>query len=196
MRPPLAEIGKTSGYVVRQLRRFASIWDDVATRSIPDLEAVGYWLHSHRPASGPSTVVHGDYRLGNMLYSRTAPLRLVAVLDWEMATLGDPLADLGYLCASWAEAGDEDNPLLSLSAATRSAGFPTRAQLADRYAQRTGRDVSALAWYEVLALWKSAIFLEASYGRYLAGTTDDPYFATLEEGIPRIAAAARARTRA
>jgi aminoglycoside phosphotransferase (APT) family kinase protein len=192
-RPPLAEFGKPTGYLERQLRRFSSIWAEVATRHVVDLDAVAAWLAAERPDTIATTLVHGDFRLGNMLYSQAPPARLVAVLDWEMATLGDPLADLGYLLATWAEPGDDEHPMLALSAATRAPGFPTRAQLRNRYAGLTGRDLSALAWYEVLALWKAAIFLEASYGRYLRGTTNDPYFATLREGVPRIAAAARAR---
>lgn len=95
---------------------------------------------------------------------RLAP-RLVAVLDWEMATVGDPLADLGYCLATWAEDGDEPNPMLDLSRATRQPGFPGRAELAARYAEATGLGLDALPWYEVLALWKSAIFLEGSYKR-------------------------------
>jgi aminoglycoside phosphotransferase (APT) family kinase protein len=190
---PLSMIGRPTGYLDRQLRRFASIREAVATRPLPDLDAVQAWLAANRPDSPATTLVHGDYRLGNMLYAATAPARLVAVLDWEMATLGDPLADLGYLCATWAQPGDDENPMLSLSAATRSPGFPTRGELAARYEERTGRDTSGLGWYETFALWKSAIFLEASYGRHLDGTTSDPYFATLGNGIPRLAMAARSR---
>jgi len=193
--PPLAQIGKPTGYLERQLHRFGKIWEDVATRPLPDHEIVTSWLDEHRPDSRETTLVHGDFRLGNMLYAPESPARLVAVLDWEMATLGDPLADLGYLCATWAESGDIENPMLKLSAATRTPGFLTREQLTFRYAERSGRSVDGLGWYEVLGLWKSVIFLEASYKRFLAGTTSDPYFAGLGDGIPRIAAAALARAR-
>ena len=185
---PLAQSGKPSGYLERQLRRFGAIWNEIATRPIPELDAVTAWLTEHRPQSTETTLVHGDYRLGNVLFARHAPARLTAVLDWEMATLGDPLADLGYLCATWAQPDNRQNPMLALSAATRGAGFPTRAQLRERYAERTGRTINEHRWYEVLALWKAAIFLEASYRRYLAGNTSDPYFATLLDGIPSIAA--------
>jgi aminoglycoside phosphotransferase (APT) family kinase protein len=191
---PLAQIGRPTGYLARQLRRFTGIWTEVATRAIPDMDAVATWLADHLPESPAATLVHGDYRLGNVLVAAGPPPRVAAVLDWEMATLGDPLADLGYLTATWAEPGDPDHPMSRLSAATRAPGFPTRDQLRARYAARTGRDVSGHRWYEVLALWKAAVFLEASYGRHLAGTTHDPYFATLDDGIPQIAAAARART--
>jgi aminoglycoside phosphotransferase (APT) family kinase protein len=191
---PLAQIGKPTGYLERQLRRFSAIWSEIATRSIPDLDAVTAWLTEHRPHDSETTLVHGDYRLGNVLFAPDAPARLTAILDWEMATLGDPLADLGYLCATWAEPDDDQNPMLALSAATRGAGFPTRAELRARYADRTGRDTNDHRWYEVLALWKAAIFLEASYRRFLAGNTDDPYFATLRDGIPAIAGKALSHT--
>jgi aminoglycoside phosphotransferase (APT) family kinase protein len=192
---PLAQIGKPTGYLERQLRRFSAIWNEIATRPIPDLDTVTKWLTEHHPQTAQTTLVHGDFRLGNVLFAPDPPARLTAVLDWEMATLGDPLADLGYLCATWAEPDDRQNPLLVLSAATRGAGFPTRAQLRARYTERTGRNTNDHRWYEVLALWKAAIFLEASYRRYLAGKTDDPYFATLRDGIPAIAADAVDRTR-
>jgi aminoglycoside phosphotransferase (APT) family kinase protein len=194
--PPLSGIGKPSGYLERQLRRFGSIWEDVATRPLPELDRVRAWLEDHRPASAETTLVHGDFRLGNTLYAPDPPARLVAVLDWEMATLGDPLADLGYLCATWAQSGDADHPMLALSAATREPFLLTREELGARYAERTGRSIDALGWYEVLGLWKSAIFLEASYKRFLAGTTADPYFASLDAGIPRIAAEALRRAQA
>jgi len=187
-RPPLSALGKPEGYLERQLKRFETIWADAATRAIPDVDALALWLRENLPTSGPATIVHGDFRLGNMIFSARRPPRLCAVLDWELATIGDPIADVGYLCASWAEPGDEDDPVRALSGATRGPGFPSRAEICARYAELTGRDVSAMRWYEVFARWKSAVFLEANYGRYLAGTTHDPYYATLTEGIPRIAA--------
>jgi aminoglycoside phosphotransferase (APT) family kinase protein len=112
-----------------------------------------------------------------------------------MATLGDPLADLGYLCATWARPGDEDNPMNILSAVTRRVGFPSPDALRDRYARVSGRAVDDLVFYEVLALFKSAVFLESSYRRYRDGTTDDPYFAPLEHGVPALAREALRRTR-
>jgi aminoglycoside phosphotransferase (APT) family kinase protein len=123
-----------------------------------------------------------------------APTRLAAILDWEMATIGDPLADLGYMTAMWSQEGDPPNPVSDLSSVTRGAGFPGRDFLVERYAERTGRSLEALPWYQVLATWKAAIFLEGSYRRFGAGTTEDPYFASLEAGVPALAALARART--
>jgi aminoglycoside phosphotransferase (APT) family kinase protein len=176
------------GYLERQLRRFGALLDANATRPLPALEAAGAWLAAERPPDSASTLVHGDFRLGNVLFSPQP--RLLAVLDWELAARGDPLADLGYLSTSWMEPGDTPNPLLGLSRVTALPGFSRRRDLVRRYADRTGRDVGALRWYQVLALWKAAIFLECSYRRFLAGSTDDPYFATLAAGVPALAEAA------
>jgi len=108
-----------------------------------------------------------------------------------MATLGDPLADLGYLCANLAERGDPGNVMTELQPVTREAGFPSAAELAERYAQLSGRSVDGLAWYRVLAVWKSAIFLEQSYKRYLSGTEHDPWFRAMGDGVPELVARAR-----
>ncbi len=117
--------------------------------------------------------------------------RLSAIFDWELATIGDPLADVGYLVATWAQAGDPESTILALGAVTRQTGFPTRDALVARYEERSGRSMSSLRWYTTLALWKSAIFLEGSYKRRLAGTTDDPFFDRLELGVPELAERAR-----
>ncbi len=192
----LEGLGRPGGYLERQLRRFASIWEQQRTRTLPEVDRLHAWLAERLPASPAATVVHGDFRLGNAMLDRQPPARLLAVFDWEMATLGDPLADLGYLCATWARPDDEENPMLELSAVTRLHGFLPPEELVERYALRSGRDVEGLRWYEVLALWKAAVFLESSYRRYLDGTTDDPYFARLDDGVPALARAALARTAA
>jgi aminoglycoside phosphotransferase (APT) family kinase protein len=167
--------GRPDGYLARQLRRFGDLAERNATRALPDLDAVTDWLRENLPDSSAATVVHGDYRLGNVVYAQGSPARLVGILDWEMATIGDPLADLGYLLATYARPGRPENPMSELSAATMSTGFPEPDDLRRRYEERSGRDTSSLAFYEVLALWKAAIFLEGSYGRHLAGSTDDPF---------------------
>jgi aminoglycoside phosphotransferase (APT) family kinase protein len=189
----LVGFGRPDGYLERQLKRFGGLYETNATRPLPDLEAVAEWLAANLPASPPSTVVHGDYRLGNVMMAPT-PTRLAAILDWEMATIGDPLADLGYMTAMWSEPSDPPNPVSDLSSVTRGAGFPGRDFLTARYAEQTGRSIDALPWYQVLAIWKAAIFLEGSFRRFGAGTTEDPYFASLEAGVPALAALARERT--
>ena len=181
--------GKPTGYLDRQLRRFGGLWEHNRTRELPVLDEVTAWLGAHRPESGPATLVHGDYRLGNVMFSGD---RLSAIFDWELATIGDPLADVGYLIATWAQAGDPEGVIAGLSAVTRGPGFPTREELMARYEERSGRSMSDLRWYTALALWKSAIFLEGSYKRRLAGTTDDPFFDRLNDGVPELAERARA----
>jgi aminoglycoside phosphotransferase (APT) family kinase protein len=191
----LVDFGRPDGYLERQVRRFRGLLEISATRPLPDLETVAEWLAADRPSAGPGTpgtVVHGDYRLGNVLFAARPGPRLTAILDWELATLGDPLADVGYLTAMWAESDDPEDPMLALSAVTRSPRFPTRAQLVERYVDQTGRDANDLRWYQVLAIWKSAIFLEGSYRRHQSGSTDDPYFARLAHGVPALGRRARA----
>ncbi|HET8756941.1 MAG TPA: phosphotransferase family protein [Solirubrobacteraceae bacterium] len=179
--------GKPTGYLDRQLRRFGGLWEHNRTRELPVLDQVTAWLAEHKPESGEATIVHGDYRLGNTMFARGAPARLVAIFDWELATIGDPLADLGYLVATWSQADDPEDALRGLSAATRAPGFPTRDELVARYEARSGRSMSDVRWYMTLALWKSAVFLEGSYKRRLAGTTEDAFFDRLKTGVPSIA---------
>ncbi len=184
----LEGFGKPTGYLERQLRRFGGLWELNKTREIPAVESVGAWLSAHLPESGRATIVHGDYRLGNTIFAPTAPARLAAVLDWEMATIGDPLADLGYLCMMWTEAGDPVGGLREhLGRVTRAEGFPTRAQLIARYEERTGRAMSDIRWYTALAVWKSVVFMEGNYKRAVAGTTDDPYLKTFGDGVLELA---------
>jgi aminoglycoside phosphotransferase (APT) family kinase protein len=179
--------GKPTGYLDRQLRRFCGLWEHNRTRDLPVLDKVTAWLAEHKPESGDATIVHGDYRLGNTMFAPAPPARLVAIFDWELATIGDPLADVGYLVATWSQHDDPDDPLRGLSAATRRPGFPTREELIARYEERSGRSISDVRWYMTLALWKSAVFLEGSYKRRLAGTTDDAFFDRLETGVPAMA---------
>ena len=179
--------GKPTGYLDRQLRRFGGLWEHNRTRELPVLDRVTAWLAEHKPESGEATIVHGDYRLGNTMFAPGAPARLAAIFDWELATIGDPLADVGYLVATWAQPGDPEDALFGLGAVTRRSGFPTRDELIARYEERSGRSMSDVRWYMTLALWKSAVFLEGSYKRRLAGTTDDAFFDRLETGVPAIA---------
>src|SRR5215204_4154660 len=184
--------GKPTGYLERQLRRFTGLWDFNKTRELPVVEEVGQWLATNLPESPESTIVHGDYRLGNVMLADEAPARLVAIFDWELSTIGDPLADVGYLTVTWAEPDDPaDISFSSLSAATRRSGFLTRAELTARYEERSGRSVSALNWYQALALWKAAVFMEGNYKRFTMGNSDDEYLAMFDEGVPALAEKAR-----
>jgi aminoglycoside phosphotransferase (APT) family kinase protein len=184
----LEGFGKPTGYLERQVRRFTGLWEHNATRKIAAIDEVTAWLGANRPESGPATIVHGDYRLGNVMFTGD---RLSAIFDWELATIGDPLADIGYFAATYAEPGDPPSAVASLTTVTRQPGFPTRAELVARYEERSGRSAKDLRWYTTLALWKSAIFLEGSYKRRLAGTTEDEFFDRLKELVPELAERAR-----
>jgi len=188
----LEGFGKPTGYLERQLRRFNGLWDHNRTRELAVVADVGDWLAANLPDSPRSTIVHGDYRLGNVMVGADPPGRVVSIFDWELATIGDPLADLGYLTATWVARGDpEDTMFSSLSAVTRAEGFPTREEMIARYEQRSGRSMAALRWYQALALWKAAVFMEGNYKRFLAGASDDSFLATLDEGVPALAEKAR-----
>ena len=183
------------GYLERQLRRFAGLWERHRTRDVPAVQETAAWLREHRPRSGAPTIVHGDYRLGNAMLSAAAPARLLAIFDWELATLGDPLADVGYLCALWSERDDPPLGSFELSAVTRAEGFSRRAELVARYEAASGRAMTDIAWYRALALWKATIFMEGNYRRALAGTTDDPWLRGFGEGVVALAQRALDATR-
>jgi len=184
----LAAFARTGSYMERQVRRFAQLWEINQTREIPAVDEIGRYLTAHLPEPLPPTVVHGDYRLGNMMISPDDPTQIVAVLDWEMGAIGDPRADVGYLLATYTEPNGRVSALGS-SPVTGEPGFPTRAQLVKRYTESSGRDVQPLAWFEALALWKAAVFCEAIYGRFIRGElgTEDTRAAIFEHAVPLLA---------
>jgi aminoglycoside phosphotransferase (APT) family kinase protein len=172
----LGDLGRKEGYIARQLKRWNSNYlaANQARGGTPnaDVEAVHEMLSSAIPEQGPATVVHGDYRLDNCIVAPDGS-RVLAVLDWELCTLGDPLADMGQLLSYWAEPGERS---ALASAATSLAGFPRRAEIIDRYATLTGRDVSRLGFYVAFAYWKLACILEGVYARYVGGAMGDDGF--------------------
>ncbi len=194
----LEGFGKPSGYLERQVRRWSGQLEltEPLTRTIPELHAVTAWLRDrvHQLPEGEPTIVHGDYKMDNVMYAPGAPARLVAILDWEMSTIGDPLADLGWMVSFWREADDAVAIDLEGKAPTRLPGFQRRDDLVARYEERSGRVVGDLTFHMVLAVWKLAILLEGSYARHLAGLTDDPFFAQMETGVPLLAQRALALT--
>jgi aminoglycoside phosphotransferase (APT) family kinase protein len=184
--------GKPTGYLERQLRRFSGLWEHNKTRELDVVEELGAWLRDNMPESQKATIVHGDYRLGNVMMGESVPAELVAIFDWELSTIGDPLADVGYLTVTWVEHDDpQDTMFANLGAVTRREGFLTREGLIARYEERSGRSVAALNWYQALALWKAAVFMEGNYKRFQAGSTDDEYLALFDRGVPMLAEKAR-----
>jgi aminoglycoside phosphotransferase (APT) family kinase protein len=186
--PSLEAFRREGSYLERQVRRFTQLWEINKTRELPAVDKVARYLHVNLPPPLEPTVVHGDYRLGNMMVARDDPTRIVAVLDWEMGAIGDPRADVGYLLATYSEPGGRTSALGS-SPVTAEPGFPSRAELVQRYLERSGREVQPLPWFEALALWKAAVFCEAIYGRYIRGElgAEDTRAALFEHAVPLLA---------
>lgn len=191
--PDIAALGRADGYLHRQIERFAGLWPRVTEREMPEVARLGALLQSSIPTSQRPAVVHGDFRLGNLMFSPGPTPHIASILDWEMATLGDPLADLGYFTATYSRPGSDPTPL-ELTPVTREPGFPETDDLVLRYAHRTGLDVSKLAWYEALALWKAAVFCEAIHTRWRHGERPgDTFGPRLTRGVPDLLAAAERR---
>jgi aminoglycoside phosphotransferase (APT) family kinase protein len=189
----LADFGKPEGFLARQVARWSTQLESYRTRPLPDMDALAAWLHERRPAGAPATLIHGDYHLDNVMYAPALPPRVCAILDWETATLGDPLLDVGLCTALWPDPTDEDLPFgQSLSRAELGAGIGARADLVAAYAEATGRPLDHLPYYQALGLFRLACILEGSWARHQRGAADDPFFAHLEAGVPAMARRARA----
>ncbi len=174
----LGDLGRKEDYVARQLRRWYGQWEKSKTRELPPIDRVHERLSARIPEQGPATIVHGDYRLDNMILTDSG--EVAAVVDWELCTLGDPLADVGTLMAYWPERGQEQ---ISLGQpANLAPGFPTRTELAARYAETSGRDLSEVDFFLALGYWKLAIILEGVYARYVAGG-----YGEVDEGVHEFA---------
>ncbi|HET6949474.1 MAG TPA: phosphotransferase family protein [Acidimicrobiales bacterium] len=164
----LGGFARRSGYLDRQLRRWSAQWTASKTRELPAMERLHAWLVEHRPAEPETCVVHGDIRLGNALHAPDGTT--LALLDWELSTLGDPLADVSYLLRSWATPGEAAGGQGPPAAA---AGFPSRDSLAERYAAASGRSLDDLAYWTALNAWRSAAISEGVYRRYIDGKMGD-----------------------
>ena len=186
----LGDFGRPEGYLERQIRRWSQQWERSKTDELPEINELIRRLHNALPESPAATIVHGDYRLGNVALDPHDPGRIVAIFDWEMSTLGDPLADLGYTLIYWAEPGEVDSSGgLTAGAVSARPGFPSRAELVEVYAKASGRSVEHIDFYQVIGLYKLAVIAEGIYARYLQGKTLGEGF----EGMKRSAAGIAAR---
>jgi aminoglycoside phosphotransferase (APT) family kinase protein len=165
----LGDFGHPDGFLERQIRRWGQQWERSKTRELPGVDEIARRLRAALPESGPPTIVHGDYRLDNTMMAADDPGRIVAVLDWEMSTLGDPLADLGLFLLYWGNAGAQI--IATGSAIDARAGFLTADEVVERYARESGRAVDALDWYVVFAFYKLAIIVEGIHARFRMGKT-------------------------
>ncbi len=177
----LRALGKPKGFLERQVRGWADRWKCAKTEELPEMDRVMRWLADRMPASAEATLVHNDYKLDNVMM-RPAGDRVEAVLDWEMTTIGDPLADLGLAMCYWAWVGTlkQEDP-------RPAAGWYTRDQFLERYAQRTGRDVSLVDYHEVLGVFKLAVILQQIFYRFHRGQTRDERFRNFDRRVRALA---------
>jgi aminoglycoside phosphotransferase (APT) family kinase protein len=189
-------IGKPVGFVTRQVKGWTERWHRSKTSEVIEVEEVVKWLADRIPpepdpdAGRPATLVHNDLKLDNTMLDPADPSRVVAVLDWEMSTVGDPLVDLGIFLCYWAQKGDPEARRESISPVTTEPGWMTRAEVIERYSDKTGRDVSGIAFYETFALFKVAVVLQQIYFRYIRGQTKDERFKDFDRRVEGLARAA------
>ncbi len=190
----LATLGKPDGFIARQIEGWYGRWNKAKLEEVPAMDAVHTWLVAHQPPASSPTLVHNDYKLDNTMFDPADPRRLVAIFDWDMCTLGEPLADLGTLLCYWSQ--PDDPPAFQLMAMMPiDQRFPTRAELVARYAERSGRDVSQINYYHVLGLYRLVVIIAQIYVRYQRGQTKDERFAAFGPMIAIAAEAAQALTR-
>jgi len=183
----LGDFGHPDGFLARQVRRWWQQWEASKTRELPSIEELRRRLEETLPAPSAPGIVHGDYRLDNVMYAPADPSRIVAVIDWEMCTIGDPLCDVGLLCVYWADDDSEAAArMLHGRAITVEAGFYKRADLLRDYAAGTQRDLTSLDWYIALGAYKLAIIAEGITARFLMGMTVGEGFETMGEMVPAI----------
>ena len=190
----LDALGKPAGFVARQIRGWTERWQGSKTGDVPDMEWLGRWLlqglEEERIPNDPprATLVHGDYKLDNVMLDESEPSKLAGVFDWEMSAIGDPLVDLGIILCYWVHAaGDHD----AIPSVTKRPGWFTRGEIIERYASASGIDVANIALYEVFAVFKLAVVIQQIYARFVRGQTDDPRFEPLGARVIDLARIAR-----
>jgi aminoglycoside phosphotransferase (APT) family kinase protein len=182
----LADFGRPDGFVGRQVKRWSGQLDNYRVRDLPYFDELGRWLAENQPPEGEPGILHGDFHLDNCLISNEAPLKVEAIIDWEMATIGDPLLDVGLFLGFWGDERPDDPAMPRVQRVSRVPGTPTRAELAARYEEKSGRSLEHRNWYQALAFWKLAAIVEGAYAQYLDGRLDSRYARELEHDVPAL----------
>lgn len=191
----LGSLGKPAGFLERQIEGWHGRWHKAKLDDLPAMDAVHEWLVARRPRSSAVALIHNDYKLDNVMFAADDPSRLIAVFDWDMCTLGDPLADLGTLLCYWSQPDDPPAFQVASMMPTGDPGFLGRAALVERYARRSGRDVAEIDFYHVLGLYRLAVIAAQIFIRFHRGQTQDQRFAAFGSMVAVVAEAARALTR-
>ncbi len=187
----LGDLGRPDGFIERQVDGWYRRWQAAKTADLEPMDGVYHWLKEHVPESTNAALVHNDYKLDNLMLSADDPGRAVAIFDWDMCTLGDPLSDLGALLTYWIQP-DDPAPLRQMAMMPIDSRFPTRDELIARYAAQSERDVSDIAFYHALGLYRLTVIIAQIYIRYQRGQTQDERFAHLDQLVPVTAQAAHA----
>ena len=185
--PIIAGLGKPMGYVARQVEGWTARWEKSRTEEVPAMEALANWLAAHQPSESGACLVHNDYKYDNLVLDQADPTRIVAVLDWEMATVGDPLLDVGTALGYWVEAGDDPAFRALGLGMTALPGNLTRAELWARYLSRSGRPDRPMTFYHAFGLFKIAVIAQQIYARYRRGQSADARFTRLGDAVRLLA---------
>jgi aminoglycoside phosphotransferase (APT) family kinase protein len=186
----LEGFGKPDGFLERQVSRWLGQLDTYRTRELPHVDDVARWLAANRPQQRHVGIIHGDYQWDNVLFARERPGRVAAIVDWDGATIGDPLLDIGWFLSFWHDPGEDTAAQLPAKLLSLEPGVPRRAELAEHYERRSGRSLERLDYYRVLSLFKLACVCEGSYTRFVRGQSDDPGHANFEVRVPALLAKA------
>ncbi len=192
----LVNIGKPTGFLQRQVRGWAERWQRCKTGELPEIDQVVCWLIERMPADPErASLIHNDFKLDNVMLDATNPAQVIAVLDWEMSTVGDPLVDLGIMLGYWAQPSDPPARRGPISPVTVEPGWMTREAVIARYAEKTGRDLSNINFYQAFALFKVSVVLQQIYFRFVQGQTQDKRFKNFDQLVAGLARAALDLTR-
>jgi aminoglycoside phosphotransferase (APT) family kinase protein len=183
--------GRPAHFLERQVGRWRKQYERYKHRELPDFDVVAKWLERHRPPDVEPGIMHGDFHVDNCLFSKNPPARLLAIIDWEMSSIGDPLLDVGLLLGFWGTDRRKPVAMPRVQGFSRTRDAPSREQLAERYAVRSGRSVDELAYYMTLAFWKLAAIVEGAHLHYTTGRVKTDYAEALGEDVPRLLAEAR-----
>ena len=183
----LDDLGKPDGFIERQIEGWYRRWHKSKLDDNQQMDAVYQWLKAHLPQSMASTLVHNDYKLDNTMFADDDPTRLVAIFDWDMCTLGDPLSDVGALLTYWTQPDDPPLVQMTTTMPVGIQGFLSRQELVERYAQKSGRDVSQIRFYHALGVFRLAVIAQQIYIRYVRGQTKDERFAGLGQVVDALA---------